>query len=233
VAVQRRITDLPDHDRPRERLLSHGCSGLSDTELLAIIVGGGVPGQNALAVGAALLSDAGSLAALGRSNPSLLCQRAGLGPARAARLIASLELGRRVAESEASSCPVIRSSADAAKLLTPRLVDLEQEHVVVLLLNRQHRPIRIETIHRGGASQATFCPSAILRPAVAALAASIVVAHNHPSGDPTPSPEDYGATRALVEAGRILDIHVLDHLVITRGGFRSLVTPERRRRTAG
>jgi len=233
VANRARITDLPDHDRPRERLFSHGCGGLSDTELIAIIVGGGVPGQNALAIGASLLSDAGSLAALGRSNPALLCNRTGLGPARAARLIASLELGRRVSESEAFSSPVIRTSRDAAKLLTPRLVDLDQEHVVVLLLNRQHRPIRIETIHRGGASRATFCPSAILRPAVVALAASIVVAHNHPSGDPTPSAEDYAATRALVEAGRVLDIHVLDHLVIARGGFSSLVTRERRVRSAG
>ncbi len=217
-----RITDLHAAERPRERLAIHGAQALSNAELLAILLRVGVPGENAVQVGQRLLHDLGGLPGLHRASFDEVCQQKGIGPAKAAQIKAAIELGRRLAASQPLERPLIQKPGDAAALVQYEMSALEQEELRVILLNTRNRVLDIRTVYRGSLNSSHMRIGELFRDAVRRNAAAIIVVHNHPSGDPAPSPDDVAVTRAIREAGKLLDIAVLDHLVIGRGRFVSL-----------
>jgi len=218
-----RIMDLPEDDRPRERLLLVGARGLRDAELLAILLRVGIKGENAVRMAERLLAQMGGLSGLHRATPADLSQQKGIGEAKAAQLLAALELGRRIAVSSPDARPAINSPAEAANLLMYELSAADQEYLYVILLDTRNRLIGqpLEVYH-GSLNTSLIRVGEVFREAVKANAAGVIVVHNHPSGDPSPSPEDVAVTRALIEAGKLLDVDVLDHLVIGRHRFVSL-----------
>ncbi|MBP7693982.1 MAG: DNA repair protein RadC [Anaerolineales bacterium] len=222
-ALPPRIADLPDDDRPRERLAAAGAGALNTPELLAILLRVGVAGENAVRLAERLLREVGGLSGLQRAGLADLCRIHGVGAAKATQLIAAIELGRRIALSAPEDRPAIKSPADAANLLMYQLAAHEQEYLYVLLLDTRNRVIgRPVEVYHGSLNTSLIRVGEIFRHAIKANAAAIIVAHNHPSGDPAPSPEDVAVTRAIVEAGKLLDIDVLDHLVIGQHRFVSL-----------
>ncbi len=216
-----RITDLHESERPRERLKTLGAQALSNAELLAILLRVGVQGENVVQLGQRLLQTFGGLSGLHRVSFDELCAQHGVGEAKAAQIKAAIELGRRLSL-ESDARPVISSPADAAALLSYEMSGLEQEHLRVILLDTRNHVLEIREVYRGSVNSAQVRIAEVFRDAVRRNATAIVVAHNHPSGDPTPSPEDIALTRALVQAGKLLDILVLDHLIIGQGRFVSL-----------
>jgi DNA repair protein RadC len=217
-----RITDLAESERPRERLATLGAGALSNSELLAILLRTGIEGMNAVQLGQKLLKEMGGLTGLHRASYEQICHHQGIGPAKAAQLKAAVELGRRLAVAIPDEQPTIQSPDDAAGVLLYEMGALEQEHLWVLILDTRNRLIRKAEVYRGSLNSSLIRVGEVFRDAVRSNAAAIIVAHNHPSGDPTPSPEDVSVTQALVDAGRILDIEVLDHLVIGKNSFVSL-----------
>jgi len=216
------IRDLPVDERPRERLAHAGEGALSMAELLAIILRTGVGGESALALATRLISRYGGLPGLARASFTELRAEKGLGPAKTAQLKAALELGRRMLLAAPEDRFVVRSPADVAQLLMAEMSHLEQEHFRVLYLDTRNRLLGSETVYVGSLNASHIRVSEVFREAVKRNCASIIVAHNHPSGDPTPSPEDVEVTRQLVAAGNLLDIEVLDHLIIGQQRFVSL-----------
>jgi DNA repair protein RadC len=216
------IRDLPAYDRPRERLAALGPRALADGELVAILVRTGTKGLSALQLAQGLLRDCGGLAGLMTMPFDELCARNGLGPAKAAQLQAAIEIGRRFAVARPGDRPSIQSPEDAAGIVQYEMGAAEQETMRVILLDTRNRLIRDPMVYQGSLNASVVRVAELFREAVRANAAALIVAHNHPSGDPTPSPEDVSMTRTLVEAGRILDIEVLDHLVIGKGRWVSL-----------
>jgi DNA repair protein RadC len=213
----------PTRDRPRERLRTVGAANLSLSELLALVVGTGHGGHSAAVVGDRLLAAAeGSLARLAAFDVALLERIPGVGVATAARVSAALELGRRTAAAEGERGDHIRGPADVFARLGPRLRDRQQEEFHALLLNSRHRVIREVLITRGLLDSALIHPREVFRPAVSEGAAGVILVHNHPSGDPTPSAEDRAVTRQLGAAGRAVGIPVLDHVVVGAGAYVSL-----------
>ena len=218
-----RITDLPADDRPRERLALVGAHALRNAELLAILLRVGIAGENAVRVGERLLSEIDGLPGLHRASYADLCNIKGLGPAKTAQLMAAIELGRRIALSSSDERVVIGSPADAANLLMYKMAGLDQEYLYVILLDTRNRVLGVpQEVYHGSLNTSLIRVGELFREAVKINAAALIVAHNHPSGDPSPSPEDVAVTRAVVEAGKLLDIDVLDHLVIGRHRFVSL-----------
>ena len=218
-----RIPDLAIDDRPRERLAAVGAAALSHAELLAILLRVGTKGENAVRLAERLLAQWGGLPGLHRMSHADLCQVKGIGQAKAAQLIAAIELGRRIAVSSPDERHAISSPADAANLLMYQMSALEQEYLYVILLDTRNRVLgKPLEVYHGSLNTSLIRTGEIFREAVKANAAGLIVAHNHPSGDPSPSPEDVAVTRTLVEAGKLLDVEVLDHLVIGRQRFVSL-----------
>ncbi len=219
----------PTHDRPRERLRCVGARNLSLRELLALVVGSGAAGASSLDIADRLsaLSE-GSLPRLGSLDLGSLEQVPGVGRATAARLVAALELGRRAAADTGEHSGYVRGPADVFTRLGPRLQDAPQEEFHALLLNSRHRVIREVFVTRGLLDSALIHPREVFRAAVSEGAAGVILVHNHPSGDPTPSAEDRAVTRQLAEAGRALGIPVLDHVVLGRGSYTSLADEVRR-----
>lgn len=210
-------------ERPRERLRQHGAAGLSDRELLALILGSGGSAGSVFQVAERVLDGyGGSLRRLASADPGALETLPGIGTARASRLIAAMELGRRAACEPDRDAPPIRGPEDVYRLLGPRIRDLPQEEFHALLLNTRHRVIREVMVTRGILDASLIHPREVFRHAVAEGAAAVVLAHNHPSGDPEPSAEDHAVTRQLVAAGQALGIPVLDHVIVGRSAFRSL-----------
>jgi len=216
------IKDLPTDERPRERLARAGEGALSTVELLAIILRTGVGGENVLILAARLLSRSGGLPGLARASFAELVAERGLGKAKTAQLKAALELGRRILLAAPEDRFIVRSPADVAQLLMAEMAHLEQEHFRVLYLDTRNRLLGSETVYVGNLNASHIRVSEVFRDAVKRNCAAIIVVHNHPSGDPTPSPEDVEVTRQLVEAGDLLDIEVLDHLIIGQQRFVSL-----------
>jgi DNA repair protein RadC len=216
------IRDLPAGERPRERLAHAGEGALSTTELLAIILRTGVGGESVLEMARRLLSRYGGLPGLARASFAELQAEKGLGEAKTAQLKAALELGRRVLLAAPEDRFVVRSPADVAQLLMAEMSHLEQEHFRVLYLDTRNRLIGTETVYVGSLNASHIRVGEVFRDAIKRNCAAIIVVHNHPSGDPTPSPEDVEVTRQLVTAGNLLDIEVLDHLVIGQQRFVSL-----------
>jgi DNA repair protein RadC len=220
--VALRIKELPRAERPRERLKSLGPHALSAAELLAVIVGTGAGGRSALAVAEAVLGSAeGSLRRLAARPVAALTEVAGVGTARAVAVHAALELGRRLsAESRDDGAP-IRSPRDVFTAYAHRLQDLPVEEFHVAVLDAQHRLERDILVTRGILNSSLVHPREVFREAIAERAAAIILVHNHPSGDPTPSADDRAVTTQLVAAGRLLDIPVHDHVIVGRGRYTS------------
>lgn len=217
-----RITDLQEAERPRERLASLGAQALSNAELIAILLRVGVPGENAVQVGHRLLQTFHGIQGLHRAPLVELCKQHGIGEAKAAQIKAAIELGRRLNVEAPEERPAINSPADAAALVQYEMSALEQEHLRVLLLDRRNRVLEVTEIYRGSVSSSQVRVGEVFKEAVRKNASAIIVVHNHPSGDPTPSPDDVAVTRAILQAGKLLDIDVLDHLVIGMGRWVSL-----------
>ncbi|MGD8903852.1 MAG: DNA repair protein RadC [Anaerolineae bacterium] len=216
------IKELPSRERPRERLLEYGVGALSTAELLAIILRTGTKDENVILLSHRLLARFGNLAGLVQASmPEMVAER-GLGPAKVAQLKAALELGRRMLVESPEERPQIRAPADAANLVMTEMGVLEQEQLRVILLDTKNRVLSTPTIYVGSLNTSMIRVGELFREAIRANCASLIVVHNHPSGDPTPSPEDVAVTRQIVEAGKLLDIDVLDHLVIGRQRFVSL-----------
>ena len=219
-----RIRDWPVRERPRERLYSAGAPALSGRELLAILVGSGTGDSSALEVAGALLQKSdGSLRRLAMLSLADVQKVRGIGPAVAARVLAALELGRRMARETALERPRIQGPADVYELCAPALRDLRQEEFRVLLLNTQHAVLRELVITRGTLDASVVHPREVFRAAISESAAAIVLVHNHPSGDPAPSREDREVTDQLAAAGRLIGISVLDHVVVGDGRYVSFV----------
>ena len=221
------IRDLPHGERPRERLRDYGPRYLSTTELIAILLRTGVQGENVLSLASRLLSRSNGLAGLGKRSFAELCAERGLSEAKACQLLAALELGRRFVTLAPEERAAIHSPQDAANLVMAEMAALEQEHLKVLLLNTKNEVLSIQEIYVGNVNSSIVRAAEVFRPAVRDNAPNIIVVHNHPSGDPTPSPEDVSITRELVAAGKLLRIDLLDHLVIG-GGNRYVSLNERK-----
>ncbi|MFQ6014805.1 MAG: DNA repair protein RadC [Anaerolineae bacterium] len=213
---------MPVSERPRERLQHYGSGSLSTTELLAIILRTGVGGQSVIDLAKGLLAQFGGLTGLARASFSELCAKHGLGVAKAAQLKAALELGRRLLIESPGERQQVKSPADVANLYLLEMGVLEQEELRVILLDTKNRLLAAHTVYRGSLNTSLIRVGELFREAIKANCAAIIVVHNHPSGDPTPSPEDVKVTEQIVQAGKMLDIEVLDHLVIGQQRYVSL-----------
>ena len=222
IRYQARIHDLPSGDRPRERLRDAGPAAISNSELLAILLRTGGAKESALAMASRLLATFNGLAGLARSSFAELCAQRGLGEAKAAQIQAALELGKRLVAAQPEERPVIRSADDVARLLQSEMGLLDQEHMRVLLLNTRNQVLAANDVYRGSVHTAVVRIGELFREAVRHNAPAIILAHNHPSGDPQPSPDDVAMTEQAIEAGELLDVEVLDHVVISHGGFVSM-----------
>ncbi len=216
------IRDLPQGERPRERLLHYGAGALSTAELLAIILRVGASGENVMRVAEKMLARHGGLPGLAQATIHELCEDKGVGEAKAIQVKASLELGRRLLVAAPHERPQVRAPGDAANLLLAEMSLLMQEHLRTVLLDTRNRVISIPTIYVGSLNAASIRVGEVFREAIRSNCAALIVVHNHPSGDPTPSPEDVQVTRLLVEAGSLLSIDVLDHLIIGQQRFVSM-----------
>ena len=214
------VLDLPVSERPRERLAQLGAEALSDQELLCCILGRGIAGESVLVSARRLLSAFGDLQGLAEASVEQLAEVRGIGTAKAVQLKAAVELARRLMRVSNDTAPAVESAEAAAALLRPYLLDKKKEHVVALLLDTRHRLIRLAPIAIGSLSASLVHPRELFKEAIAASAAAVIVAHNHPSGDPQPSEHDLILTKRLVQAGTLLGIEVLDHLII--GGRQSV-----------
>jgi DNA repair protein RadC len=213
---------MPRTDRPRERLRALGAQALSTTELLATIIGSGSTGSSALDCAQRVLEHAGgSLGRLAATPPAALTRLHGVGAARATAVFAALELGRRMATEARGAGVPLRGPGDVVAAFAPRLQDLPVEEFHVAVLDAQHRLERDLLVTRGLLSSSLVHPREVFREAIAERAAAVILVHNHPSGDPTPSAEDRSVTEQLVAAGRILDIPVHDHVIVGRGRYVS------------
>lgn len=216
------IKDLPVGERPRERLKKYGAGSLSNAELLAIILRTGVGGENVLNLAARLLAKFGGLIGLARASFNELCGEKGIGVAKAAQLKAAFELGRRLLIASPEERPQVKSPADAANLMMIEMGTLEQEHMRLILLDSKNYVLDTPTMYIGSLNTSVIRVGELFREAIKQNCAAIIVVHNHPSGDPTPSPEDIAVTELIAQAGQLLDIDVLDHLIIGQQKYVSL-----------
>ena len=215
------IKELPSEERPRERLMRYGSQAVSTAELLAIVLRTGTQERSALGLAEHLITSHGGLRGISNASVQELTRIIGVGPVKAVQIAACVELGRRLA-SEGRRREAITSPDEAAEKLMPRLRDATKEHFVALLLDSKNRLIKDSDISIGSLDSSIVHPREVFKEAISASAASIIVAHNHPSGDPTPSPEDRQVTARLVESGRLIGIEVVDHLIIGDGRWVSL-----------
>ncbi len=222
VEYQPLLKDIPMSDRPRERLKQHGAQALTTQELIAIVLRVGSKGENVLRLSERLLIQSNGLSGLARASVAELGGVKGMGDAKATQIKAARELGRRLTVAAPEERPIVKSPADAANLLMSDMALQEQEHMRVLLLDTRNRVLGSPTIYIGNLNTAVVRIGELFREAVRSNCAAIIVAHNHPSGDPSPSPEDVRVTEQIVAAGKLLDVDVLDHLIIGQQRFVSL-----------
>lgn len=216
------IRDMAEQERPRERLMMVGATAVSTAELLAIILRAGQPGENVLRLAERLLIQFQDLPGLARASTTELMSVKGIGEAKATEIKAALEIGRRLMASAPQERPRVTTPADAANLLMSEMMFLEQEHLRLVLLDTRNRVLGTPTIYVGSLNSSVIRIGELFRAALKENAAAFIVAHNHPSGDPSPSPEDIRVTKQLVQAGKLLDVEVLDHVIIGRQRFVSL-----------
>ena len=216
------IRDLPLAERPRERLREHGPSHLSNAELIAILLRTGVPGENVLNLSIRMLAHFQGLPGLARATFSEFCSLKGISEAKACQLLAAFELGRRLVSLHPEDRAVIRSPEDVANLLGAEMGLLDQEHLRVLLLDTKNHVTGVSEIYIGNVHSAVVRAAEVFRPAIRDNSTAVIVVHNHPSGDPSPSPEDVAITEQLKDAGELLGIEVLDHIILAAHGHVSL-----------
>lgn len=217
-----RIKDIEASQRPRERLELQGASALREAELLAILLRVGKKGANAVQIGQRMLFQFGGLSGLHRASFAELCQVEGVGPAKAAQIKAAIELGRRLSTLSPDERPTIASPDDVADRVQYAMMALEQEELWVLLLDSRNRLINTEHLYRGSLNASTVRPAEVFKAGIRHNAGGLIVVHNHPSGDPSPSPEDINLTRCLIEAGEMLELPILDHIVIGLNRYESI-----------
>ncbi len=215
------IRDLPNTDRPRERLLSQGAAALSNAELLAVILRTGTAQENVLHLAERILAHYEGLVGLAQAIPADLIHIHGLGSAKIAQICAALELGKRLGAQPTAQRKVINQAADAVPLVHD-MGYLTQEQVRVILLDINRRVQTISTVYIGTLNASVIRSSEIFREAVVRNSPALILVHNHPSGDPAPSPEDIEITRVLIDAGKLLDIQVVDHIIIGQQNWLSL-----------
>jgi DNA repair protein RadC len=217
-----KITRWPEKERPRERLLQHGAQPLAEAELLGILLGKGTKKKTAVDLGRELLDQYESLQRLFSRSPSELMKVKGIGSAKAATLSAAFELVRRIQSQKDSPKVALKRSADVANHYLPLMRDLRKEVFKVILLNRASRLIRDVTVSEGTLEASLVHPRDVFREALLEPAAGVILIHNHPSGNPSPSEEDLRITKQLIEAGRLLGIKVYDHIILAGESYRSL-----------
>jgi DNA repair protein RadC len=214
-------------DRPREKLARHGPARLGDSELLALVLGHGAAGRTALQLAGVMLRELGGVHGLTKVSADRLTHIPGVGPAQASRVLAAIELGRRTLFISPQAKLPLRSPEAFARFLLPRFGAHPAERFGAVLLDSRHRLLRIHIVSEGGLDETLAVPRDVFREAAIARASAVVLFHNHPSGDPKPTPSDLAITRRLIDAGRIVGIDVLDHLILTDTVYCSL------RRAAG
>ncbi len=220
--LPRRIRELPADERPRERLALRGSAGLSAAELIALVWGSGSRGASALALAEDALARNDGLAGLSHAGEMELRTQAGIGAAKAAQLAAAFELGRRAAAAWPDGRWTVRAPRDVADRLMVAMGQLEREELRCVLLNARNSVLKVVTVYQGNVSSSLVRVGELFRDAVRVSAAGVILVHNHPSGDPTPSPDDLHLTAEALAAGRLLDIDLLDHIVIGHAAFVSL-----------
>lgn len=220
---------IPESDRPREKLLRDGPNALSNAELLAILIGSGTPGRSALDVAIELLDtceqrapESGLRGLFRLRNADLSALVPGLGPAKRCLILAALQLGQRLKEQEVPKRPTLRTASEVYAFVRARIEYLDHEELLVIAVNAKHRLIDVECVTKGTLTTTLIHPREVFQSALRQGAWGVILAHNHPSGDPHPSREDRGVTRRLIEAGSLLGINVLDHVIIGDGRFVSL-----------
>lgn len=218
----RAIRELPQAERPRERLAMRGVGGLTSAELIGLIWGSGTRGRSAVDVAADALALHDGLAGLARASEPELARVSGVGMAKAAQLVAAFELGRRLLADWPVARWTIRSPADVAERLILQMGRLDREELRVVILDTKNHVLRVTTLYQGNVSSSLVRVGELFRDAVRLNASAVILVHNHPSGDPTPSPDDLHLTAEALAAGRLLDIAVLDHLVIGHDAYTSL-----------
>ncbi|WP_054951466.1 RadC family protein [Numidum massiliense] len=216
------IRDVPVDERPRERLMQYGATALSNAELIAILLRTGTSSQSAKHLAERILSAAGGLKGLTDSSIETLTQVKGIGPAKAVQVLAGVELGRRISRALPEERFAIRSPQDAADLMMDELQHLQQEHFVCLFLNTKNEVLAKETVFVGSLNASIVHPREVFKRAISRVSAAIICLHNHPSGDPTPSREDRYVTKRLKQAGELIGIDVLDHIIIGEQRFYSM-----------
>ena len=217
------MKDVAPHDRPREKLERLGVAGLGDNELLALVIGSGSRDLDALGVANRLLARAGGLHGLPRIGLGDLRDVTGVGPARAAQIQAAVELGRRTLTRAAANRPRLSTPRELAAYLLPQYGSAAVEQFGIVMFDSKHHVIRIKIVSSGSLDSTVVHPREVFKEAASASAAAIVLFHNHPSGDPTPSPDDLALTTRMVTAGDIMGIDVVDHLILAEQRYFSLV----------
>lgn len=219
----RTMREIAGDDRPRERLLTHGPEVLSDSDLIALILRSGPPGENVVDMARRLIDSVGGLAGLARADLKALQRTRGLGPAKAAEIAAAVELGRRVQQSSPEARPMLSSPEAVFAVLGPRLVGKTREHLFAIPVDVRGRLLgSLTPVLKGTINAVSVRAAEVFREAITVDAASIVLVHNHPSGDPAPSPQDVAITKLLIAAGELLDVLVLDHVILGENRFLSL-----------
>lgn len=212
---------LAPQDRPREKLVRAGAASLGDNELVALVLGTGVKSRDALIVARDVLDASGGLCGLSRLGVDELRRVSGVGVSRAARLLAAVEVGRRAVTSEAGPRPLFLTSVALGRYLLPLCAGLREERFGIVMLDTKNRLIRIETLSVGSLDSSIAHPREVFRPATVASASAVALFHNHPSGDPLPSPDDLALTSRLAAAGKVMGIDVVDHVILGDGRWFS------------
>ncbi len=218
------MSTWPERERPRERLQELGAAALSDAELLALVLGCGSNGVNAMDAARRLLIEAGGLEGMADNELIQICQLPGVGQAKGARVLAALELGIRAVEQKKRRNLSGRfvCSADVHDVFRARLAPLRHEVFIVIGLNSRNKCVKEHVVARGSVNECRVDPAEVFRPLIVAAASQAILVHNHPSGDTTPSPHDVALTRRLVTVGELLGIRIVDHVVIGHSGYASL-----------
>jgi len=214
------IHDLPKSERPRERLQKFGAEALSSQELLSLILGRGVPGESVSVTSQRLLSTFGNIKAISEASLEELADVKGIGVAKAAQIKAAFELAKRKDEVVQTKIN-IKHSQDVVNLVKPKLKDKKKEHFLIISLDSRNNLIKVSKVSVGSLNASIVHPREVFKEAIQSSAASVILVHNHPSNDSTPSEDDLEITKRLVEAGKILGIEVIDHIIIVKNGFFS------------
>jgi DNA repair protein RadC len=221
-AIYRTMRDVPDDERPRERLIAHGAEVLSDSELLAIVLGSGSAGENVVDLARRLLEELGGLGGLTRADIAHLRRTRGLGPAKAAQLAAAIELGRRAGRVDPGERPLLTTPEAVYHYIGHRFLGKTEEHAYVLGLDSRGRLLGSATAVSGGVNAVSVRGAEVFREPIILRASTAIIVHNHPSGDPRPSRSDIATTRTLIAAGDALGIDLIDHVIIGQNCYLSM-----------